>query len=114
MDGFPNYGLLAGVGLLAGALNAVAGGGSLLTLPFLIVFGLPASVGKWHQSGGASSKPYRLLGISALGMERPHSRASVPLPAWRQRGRSRRSYPVPWIEFAREIGLNDKRRHGLF
>jgi hypothetical protein len=67
MDGFPNYALLAGVGLIAGALNAVAGGGSILTLPFLIVFGLPASVGKWHQSsGGASSKPYRLLGISAL------------------------------------------------
>jgi len=44
MDGVLNYALLAGVGLIAGALNAVAGGGSFLTLPFLIVFGLPASV----------------------------------------------------------------------
>jgi len=42
MDDFLNYALLAGVGLIAGALNTVAGGGSFLTLPFLIVFGLPA------------------------------------------------------------------------
>jgi hypothetical protein len=62
--------LLRGVGLIAGALNAVAGGGSFLTLSFLIVFDLPASVGKWHQSSGsASSKPYRLRWISTLGKQ---------------------------------------------
>lgn len=31
-----------GVGLLAGFINVFAGGGSLLTLPFLIFLGLPA------------------------------------------------------------------------
>ena len=45
MDDLLNYALLAGVGLIAGALNTVAGGGSFLTLPFLIVFGLPATEG---------------------------------------------------------------------
>ncbi|PLY02093.1 MAG: integrase [Desulfuromonas sp.] len=35
--------LLAGVGLIAGILNILAGGGSLLTLPVLIFVGLPAS-----------------------------------------------------------------------
>jgi hypothetical protein len=35
---------LFGVGLVAGALNVVAGGGSFLTLPVLIFFGLPATV----------------------------------------------------------------------
>lgn len=36
--------LLLGSGALAGALNAIAGGGSLLTLPILIFVGLPATV----------------------------------------------------------------------
>jgi uncharacterized membrane protein YfcA len=36
--------LLFGVGLVAGTLNVVAGGGSLLTLPVLIFLGLPAAV----------------------------------------------------------------------
>ncbi len=35
--------LLAGVGLIAGILNVLAGGGSLLTLPVLIFLGLPAA-----------------------------------------------------------------------
>lgn len=36
--------LLVGGGVLAGILNATAGGGSLLTLPLLIFVGLPATV----------------------------------------------------------------------
>ncbi len=36
--------LLVGAGLLAGTLNSIAGGGSLLTLPLLIFIGLPATV----------------------------------------------------------------------
>jgi uncharacterized membrane protein YfcA len=36
--------LLAGAGLVAGALNVVAGGGSFLTLPVLLFLGLPAAV----------------------------------------------------------------------
>ena len=35
--------VLALVGVLAGFLNVLAGGGSLLTLPLLIFFGLPAA-----------------------------------------------------------------------
>lgn len=35
--------LLVGVGVIAGFLNVVAGGGSLLTLPLLIFLGLPAA-----------------------------------------------------------------------
>lgn len=37
-------GLVLGAGVLAGALNVLAGGGSLLTLPILLFLGLPASV----------------------------------------------------------------------
>lgn len=36
--------LLFGVGLVAGALNVVAGGGSFLTLPVLIFLGLPSAM----------------------------------------------------------------------
>jgi uncharacterized protein len=36
--------LLLGVGIVAGALNVVAGGGSLLALPVLIFLGMPAGV----------------------------------------------------------------------
>src|SRR5690606_4993945 len=36
--------LVALVGAVAGAVNTIAGGGSLLTLPVLIVLGLPAHV----------------------------------------------------------------------
>ena len=34
--------LLAGAGLLAGAMNALAGGGSFVTLPALIAAGVPS------------------------------------------------------------------------
>ena len=36
--------LLIGVGILAGFINVLAGGGSLLTIPLLIFMGLPSSV----------------------------------------------------------------------
>lgn len=36
--------LLFGVGLIAGVLNVLAGGGSLMTLPLLIFMGLPSAV----------------------------------------------------------------------
>ncbi|MDF1815875.1 MAG: sulfite exporter TauE/SafE family protein [Verrucomicrobiales bacterium] len=38
------YFLLTGVGLVAGIINVIAGGGSLLTLPVMILTGLPAPV----------------------------------------------------------------------
>jgi len=43
-DDFATPLLLAGAGFVAGMLNAIAGGGSLLTLPLLIFVGLPATV----------------------------------------------------------------------
>ena len=36
--------LLLGAGLLAGTLNSIAGGGSLMTIPLLIFIGLPPTV----------------------------------------------------------------------
>lgn len=38
------YFIIFSTGLIAGIINTIAGGGSLLTLPVLIFFGLPASV----------------------------------------------------------------------
>ncbi len=36
--------LLIAVGLVAGAVNTLAGGGSLLTVPLLVIFGLPGTI----------------------------------------------------------------------
>jgi uncharacterized membrane protein YfcA len=66
--------LILGAGLVAGFLNTVAGGGSLLTLPMLIFLGLPSAVANGtnrlailfqtisatltYKSGGVSDFPY--------------------------------------------------------
>ncbi len=42
-DWLPHVALF-GIGLVSGTLNVIAGGGSFLTVPMLIFFGLPASV----------------------------------------------------------------------
>ncbi|MEM9594367.1 MAG: TSUP family transporter [Acidobacteriota bacterium] len=44
MDGGLGYLILFGAGLLAGTLNVLAGGGSFLTLPMLILLGLPPGI----------------------------------------------------------------------
>jgi len=44
MEHWSSYFLLFGVGSVAGSLNVVAGGGSFLTLPVLILLGLPPTV----------------------------------------------------------------------
>lgn len=44
MDHLPQYILLLIAGVLAGVVNTLAGSGSLLTLPALILLGLPANV----------------------------------------------------------------------
>ena len=36
--------MLFGVGLVAGTINVIAGGGSMITLPVLILLGLPPNV----------------------------------------------------------------------
>ena len=75
--------IIIGVGYIAGFLNTVAGGGSLITLPVLIFMGLPPNVANGtnriaifsqnifgvlgFKSKGVSAFPYSLwLGISAL------------------------------------------------
>lgn len=75
--------LLIGTGLVAGFINVVAGGGSLLSLPVLIFMGLPPAVANasnrvaifsqnifgvlGFKSKGVSAYPYSLyLGISAF------------------------------------------------
>jgi uncharacterized membrane protein YfcA len=78
-----DYILILGVGLGAGFLNVVAGGGSLITLPILIFLGLPAPIANatnrvalffqnifavsGFQSKGVSAYPYSIyVGLSAF------------------------------------------------
>ena len=44
MSELTRFGLAAGAALVAGAVNAIAGGGSLITFPALVAIGLPAVV----------------------------------------------------------------------
>ncbi len=77
------YVLLIGVGFLAGFINTIAGGGTLLTMPMLIFMGLPPSVAngtnrvailiqtaigvKGFQTKGVTTHPFSIyLGISAF------------------------------------------------
>jgi uncharacterized membrane protein YfcA len=77
------YALIIGVGLFAGFLNVVAGGGSLITLPILIFLGLPApianatnrvalvfqnisAVSGFHSKGVRVSKYSLFLGLAAI------------------------------------------------
>ncbi len=77
------YFILVGVGFLVGFINTIAGGGSLISLPILIFFGLPPSVANGtnrvaivtqnamatagFKSKGVSTFPFNVyLGISAL------------------------------------------------
>lgn len=80
-----NYLFIIGVGIIAGFFNTVAGGGSLLSLPILILMGLPPSIAngtnrlsifaqnifavQGFKSKGVSDFPYAywLAGISVLG-----------------------------------------------
>ena len=83
MSDILQYGLLIIVGMLAGVINTLAGGGSLLTLPVLIFLGLPPNVANatnrigiafqaligtaGYRSKGVSNFPFNIyLGISAL------------------------------------------------
>lgn len=80
MEEWLAYLLLFGAGVVCGALNVVAGGGSFLTLPILIFLGLPAieanatnRVGILIQNAGAvwgftrrGVSPFRFLASAAL------------------------------------------------
>ena len=83
MSDLVQFGFLIVVGILAGTINTLAGGGSLLTLPILIFMGLPPNVANatnrigivfqafvgtaGYRSKGVSNFPFNLyLGVAAL------------------------------------------------
>jgi len=89
--------LIVGVGYIAGFLNTVAGGGSLITLPVLIFLGLPPAVANGtnriaifsqnifgvlgFKSKGVSAFPYSLwLGLSALAGAIIGAKIAVDIP----------------------------------
>jgi len=72
--------LLAGGGLVAGVVNTLAGGGSLLTVPLLVLVGLPGTVANGSNrvgilvQNGIAALGFRAQGVSGL-------RGSAPLLA---------------------------------
>jgi hypothetical protein len=72
------YALLAGAGFVAGAINSIAGGGSLLTVPLLVLLGLPGGLANGTNRVGilvqsaVSAFRFRAEGISG-------ARDAVPL-----------------------------------
>ena len=83
MDNFYFYIIIYLLGLIAGIVNTLAGGGSLLTLPFLIFYGLPPNIANGtnrvglliqsifgtagYHSKGVYSYPFSIyLGLSSL------------------------------------------------
>lgn len=70
--------LLVGAGLLAGVVNALAGGGSFLTVSLLVLLGLPGTIANGTNRVGilvqnlAASRRFRAEGI-------PGARAALPL-----------------------------------
>ena len=68
----PDVLLLVGGGLLAGSVNTIAGGGSMLTVPLLVLAGLPGDVANGSNRVGilasnlSASATFRRLGVSGL------------------------------------------------
>ncbi len=69
--------LLAGGGLLAGTINSIAGGGSLLTVPLLVFAGVPGNLANGSNRVGiltstaAAAAEFRRLGIVSLKQTTP-------------------------------------------
>jgi len=66
--------LLLGVGALAGVLNSIAGGGSLLTLPMLIFVGLPATT--------ANATNRIALFVGGIGATHSFAKRDLVPPEW--------------------------------
>ncbi len=69
--------LLAGGGLLAGTINSIAGGGSLLTVPLLVFTGVPGNLANGSNRVGiltstaAAAAEFRRLGVGSLKQTTP-------------------------------------------
>lgn len=84
MDFWLELVLLGAAGMVAGALNVVAGGGSFLILPILLFFGLPASVANGtNRVGVLSQNAAGILGFHQHGaMDWPWAlKVSIPAVA---------------------------------
>lgn len=77
MDDWLTWLALAGAGLVAGFVNTLAGGGTLLTVPTLVYFGLPATVANGTNRIGVllqnvfATRGFRREGLDALGEALP-------------------------------------------
>lgn len=82
MDQWSTWLALAAVGLVAGVINTLAGGGTLLTVPALVYFGLPATVANGTNRVGVlmqnvfATRRFRREGFDALAESLP-----IVLPA---------------------------------
>jgi uncharacterized protein len=73
--------LLLGGGLLAGIFNTLAGGGSLLTVPLLVLVGLPGTVANGtNRVGILVQNGIAALGFRALGVSGLHGAARLLIP----------------------------------
>jgi uncharacterized protein len=73
--------LLLGGGLLAGIVNTLAGGGSLLTVPLLVLLGLPGTVANGtNRVGILVQNGIAALGFRALGLSGLHGTAFLVAP----------------------------------
>ncbi|MBJ31697.1 MAG: integrase [Acidimicrobiaceae bacterium] len=76
MDGLDVL-LLVGGGLFAGCINTMAGGGSLLTVPLLVVAGVPGDVANGSNrvgiltSNASAATAFRRMGVSGLSRALP-------------------------------------------
>jgi len=82
MDDWLTWLALAAAGLVAGVINTLAGGGTLLTVPTLVYFGLPATVANGTNRVGVllqnyfATRSFRREGFDALAEAMP-----IVLPA---------------------------------
>jgi hypothetical protein len=74
--------LLAGGGLVAGVVNTLAGGGSLLTVPLLVLAGLPGPVANGtNRVGVLIGSAVATWRLTALGMSGARDAAPLVLPS---------------------------------
>ncbi len=99
--------LLIGGGLVAGSINSIAGGGSLLTVPLLVLAGVPGNFANGSNRVGiltsniAATAQFRALGVGSF-------RESVPVLVPVMAGALTGAYLVQFLEdaaFERIFGL---------